>query len=111
MRFLCGILALVLAVAWPICGQMSKAFSAAEDPYLWLEEITGDKALEWVKARNAESGKELAEAADFAALKADLLKILDSKERIPSVSKNVLSSREISRCEANAPRCSGSRGG
>ena len=88
MRFLCGILALVLAVAWPICGQMSKAFSAPEDPYLWLEEITGDKALEWVRARNAESGRELAEAADFAALKADLLKILDSKERIPSVSKN-----------------------
>jgi prolyl oligopeptidase len=88
MRFLSGILALVLAVAWPICGQMSKAFSEREDPYLWLEEITGDKALEWVRARNAESRRELAETADFSALKADLLKILDSNERIPSVSKH-----------------------
>ena len=25
-----------------------------EDPYLWLEEVTGAKPLEWVRARNAE---------------------------------------------------------
>ena len=26
-----------------------------EDPYIWLEEVSGAKPLEWVKARNAES--------------------------------------------------------
>jgi protease II len=26
--------------------------SAQEDPYLWLEEVTGQKPLEWVKAQN-----------------------------------------------------------
>ena len=30
-----------------------RAEPAAEDPYEWLEEVLGDKALEWVKARNA----------------------------------------------------------
>ena len=25
-----------------------------DDPFLWLEEVTGKKALAWVKARNAE---------------------------------------------------------
>ena len=69
------------------CRAGKNANPASEDPYLWLEDITGEKALAWVKARNAESAQELAEAPGFAALKADLLKILDSKERIPSISK------------------------
>ena len=29
------------------------------DPYLWLEDVTGDKALTWVKEQNAQSTKEL----------------------------------------------------
>jgi prolyl oligopeptidase len=57
------------------------------DPYLWLEEVTGEKALTWVKARNAESTAELTKGEDFKALEERLLKILDSKERIPFVSK------------------------
>ena len=28
---------------------------AQEDPYLWLEEVQGKKALEWVKEQNKES--------------------------------------------------------
>ena len=24
----------------------------ADDPYLWLEEVTGNQALDWVRARN-----------------------------------------------------------
>ena len=27
----------------------------AEDPYLWLEDVGGDKALSWVKAQNAQT--------------------------------------------------------
>lgn len=87
MRFLYGILILSLALAWAFAGQESKPIPPPEDPYLWLEDILGGKALEWVKARNAESAKELAEAPGFAVLEADLLKILDSKERIPSIGK------------------------
>jgi prolyl oligopeptidase len=61
--------------------------AASDDPYLWLEDVTGEKALSWVRERNAESMKELGEAAGFAPLKKDLLAILDSRERIPYVSK------------------------
>ena len=35
-----------------------------DDPYSWLEEVAGEKALAWVKERNAESTKELAGGAD-----------------------------------------------
>src|SRR5262249_49272318 len=58
-----------------------------DDPYLWLEEVTGEKALAWVKARNAESTGELTKSPEFQALNDRLLKILDSKEKIPYIAK------------------------
>src|SRR5579863_6575517 len=70
---------------------MSLPFAAladeAVDPHLWLEEVTGDKPLEWVKARNAESVAELTETDLFKDLNQRILKILDSDARIPFVSK------------------------
>ncbi len=60
---------------------------ASDDPYAWLEDVTGDKSLAWVKERNAESTKELADSPEFAKLESDLLAILDSEARIPYVGK------------------------
>jgi prolyl oligopeptidase len=57
------------------------------DPYLWLEDVTGERALGWVRERNAESTAELAKTAAFQALDARLLRILDSQERIPVIEK------------------------
>src|SRR5262249_36629750 len=59
----------------------------ASDPNLWLEEVTGEKALAWVKERNAESMAELTGSSAFQALNERLLKILDSDERIPMIAK------------------------
>ena len=80
-------LALGVPLAGALVAQAAKSSPAPEDPYLWLEDVSGEKALDWVRARNAESSKELAEASGFATLKADLLTIMDSKERIPFISK------------------------
>ena len=38
------------------------------DPYLWLEEVTGDTALDWVRERNAETVAAHAADAEFEAL-------------------------------------------
>ncbi|MFM8435138.1 MAG: prolyl oligopeptidase family serine peptidase [Planctomycetia bacterium] len=57
------------------------------DPHLWLEDVTGEKQLAWVRARNAESVQALAESDEFKRLEARLLAILDSKDRIPMVSR------------------------
>jgi prolyl oligopeptidase len=57
------------------------------DPNLWLEEVTGEKALAWVKERNAESTAELTRSDEFKALNDRLLTILDSDERIPLINK------------------------
>src|SRR5262249_39841440 len=59
-----------------------------EDRYRWLEDVTGEKALNWVKERNAVSTGELTKGPEFAALDERLLKILDSKDRIPAVAKH-----------------------
>jgi prolyl oligopeptidase len=75
---LCGAVA---ALAWP-------AYAGDDtDPHLWLEDVTGPKALAWVKEQNARSTAELTKSEAFTALKDRLLKILDSDERIPAVGK------------------------
>ncbi len=55
-----------------------------EDPWLWLEDVTGEKPLAWVRERNAVSQKELEGQPGFAELRARLRGIYDSKDRIPS---------------------------
>ncbi len=62
--------------------------AAPTDPYLWLEDVTGDKALDWVRARNAESQKALTGSEQFQQLQAGILAILDSDARIPYVGKH-----------------------
>ena len=59
-----------------------------DDPYLWLEDVAGVKSLDWVRAHNAISQKELESAPGFTALRDRLLTILNSKARIPAVAKH-----------------------
>nr|WP_197378346.1 prolyl oligopeptidase family serine peptidase [Mycolicibacterium mengxianglii] len=56
----------------------------ADDPYLWLEDITGDEALEWVRAHNEPT---LAELCDdqFEEMRRQALEVLDTDSRIPYV--------------------------
>ncbi len=58
-----------------------------DDPYLWLEDVEGERALSWVRAQNAESQQQLEDLPGFAALRDDLRAILDSDARIPHVQK------------------------
>lgn len=58
-----------------------------EDPYLWLEAVDDAKALDWVRAGNAVSTRELEASPDFAPIHDRLLTILDSEARIPYVTK------------------------
>ncbi|HEX5580630.1 MAG TPA: hypothetical protein VFX39_03570, partial [Gemmatimonadaceae bacterium] len=57
------------------------------DPYLWLEDVTGERALDWVRARNALTERALADTPEFRRLEADIRAILDSDAKIPGVSK------------------------
>lgn len=60
----------------------------SDDKYLWLEDVTGEKALDWVRAENAVTQATLEADPAFESLRSDLLAILDSDARIPMVSKH-----------------------
>ena len=53
--------------------------SPSADPYLWLEDVQGEKALNWVRERNRESRAVLEKHPRFEAMRARILDILDSK--------------------------------
>jgi prolyl oligopeptidase len=56
-----------------------------EDPYLWLEDVLGDRALAWVRERNAQSEGELQAVPGFEQRRQATLEVLDSQDRIPAV--------------------------
>jgi prolyl oligopeptidase len=62
------------------------AVAAAEDPFLWLEEIEGEKALAWARAENDKSLGALQADPRYKVFEARALEILQAKDRIPFVS-------------------------
>ncbi len=58
-----------------------------QDPYLWLEDVQGQRALAWVRERNAESEKLLQAQPGFAAARASIREVLDAREQIPYVAR------------------------
>jgi len=58
-----------------------------DDPYRWLEDVDGDRALDWVRARNRVAQQALEATAAFKAIHPRLLSIYDSTARIPFVSR------------------------
>ncbi|HVB42827.1 MAG TPA: prolyl oligopeptidase family serine peptidase [Streptosporangiaceae bacterium] len=56
----------------------------ADDPYLWLEEVTATAALDWVRERNAETLGKLG-GRRLDELRAGFRAVLDADDRIPFV--------------------------
>jgi len=54
-----------------------------EDPYLWLEEVEGERALTWVREQSARSLAQLEGDPRFAQLHADALALANSRDRLP----------------------------
>ena len=55
----------------------------ATDPHLWLEEVLGDDALEWVRAQNDRTLGELQADPRYAGFEAAALEVLTADDRIP----------------------------
>ena len=55
------------------------------DPYLWLEDVQSDRALAWVRQRNAETETLLQARPGFEDRKRQIREVLDSKDQIPYV--------------------------
>ncbi len=55
------------------------------DPHLWLEDVTGDAALGWVREQNAATVAELTDGERFSRLRDGIREVLDADDRIPYV--------------------------
>jgi len=60
------------------------AHAQTPDPYIWLEDANGAKAMDWVHAENAKTTGVLEKDPRFAGLYADALAIAQAKDRIPA---------------------------
>jgi prolyl oligopeptidase len=85
--------ALLLALAsLPAMTQTPAPPTAApdtgEDPFLWLEDVGGERALAWVRERNAETRRVLEARPEFEPIRTRLLEVFDSKDRIPYVERH-----------------------
>ena len=76
-----GVRAIWMGVLLGILPSLAWAQEAA-DPRLWLEEVEGTAALDWVRAQNAESVAAITADPQFEVLRARLLEIYDSDDRI-----------------------------
>lgn len=61
----------------------SQTAAPPTDPYLWLEEVDGERARDWVRGQNGLAERELEADPGFSALRTRLKGILDSTDKIP----------------------------
>ena len=77
----------VLLAGLAIAGGAAAQTPPQDDPYAWLEDVSGAKSLDWVKARNAKAEADIAGSAPFKTLEAQIRASLDSTAKIPGVEK------------------------
>jgi prolyl oligopeptidase len=80
--FAAALLLLCIVSTLPLLAQTQ---TISDDPYIWLEERDGDKALEWVRAHDDATVNEFKSDSHFAEFRSEALAILDAKDRIPYV--------------------------
>lgn len=79
MRFVTTVLISAMALV------LTPPAMAGDDPFLWLEEVEGAKALEWAAEQSASTTKVLEARPEFEPIRQQTLEILDSSDRIPNV--------------------------
>ncbi|WP_374663956.1 prolyl oligopeptidase family protein [Ramlibacter sp.] len=81
-----GVMCLLLA-ACAAPGPRATATAEPSDPYLWLEEVQGERALAWVRERNAEAEALLTAQPGFAATRDQLRAVLEDRSRLARVQR------------------------
>ena len=88
-----GALILTLSAAAPTMAQTSPSAAAeptlteqaaANDPWLWLEDVEGERAMEWVEARNTHSLGVLQGDPRYEGFHQTALELVESRDRIPT---------------------------
>jgi prolyl oligopeptidase len=69
-----------MILGMPLASQTS---SESPDKYQWLEDVSSERSLAWVKAENERSLKVLESDPHYKPLEAAALKVLESPDRLP----------------------------
>ena len=77
-RWMMSATLVVAAVPHPAAAQSN------DDPFQWLEDVQGEKALAWAREHNAKSTAILEARPEYKPIYARTLEILDSREKIPT---------------------------
>lgn len=73
-----------------ICGFFAvlltgvRAMESDADPFLWLEDIRGERALDWVKSQNELTFRALKSDPQYAPDYNSMLQMLDADDRVPA---------------------------
>ncbi len=85
-RFATRTLVLLAAAAWiPTLQAQVPMPTESADPYLWLEEVDGARALDFARAASTRTLTELKDRPDFSQIRDEVREVLDSRERIAQV--------------------------
>src|SRR3954466_4031094 len=82
MRRSLSALFLSLAAGTSLAG-VANAAPAAEDPYIWLEDVSGQRAMDWVNAHNAKTTAALEADPRYQVYFDQALAIAQAQDRIP----------------------------
>ncbi|MDQ2889534.1 MAG: prolyl oligopeptidase family serine peptidase [Gemmatimonadota bacterium] len=74
--------ALLVAPAASVLAQSTSA-AQGDDPFLWLEQVSSPRAMEWVNAENAKTVAVLERDPHYASLYADAVRLAETHDRIP----------------------------
>jgi len=93
MKNICKLAILALSVVLlPGCGGENKKTADTTDPYLWLEDIEGTRALDWVRAQNKISEEAFTKQPLYIQLRDRFLQVFNDRERViypDMVGKNI----------------------
>ncbi|MEO7029242.1 MAG: prolyl oligopeptidase family serine peptidase [Acidobacteriaceae bacterium] len=73
---------LTAALTLPFAAHLNAQQASTTDKYAWLENVSGDRSLSWVKAENARTAKVLEADPRFATYEADALKVFEDPNRL-----------------------------
>lgn len=79
-------------LAVPVRAQQTPPPDSATDPFVWLEEVEGERAMAWVTAKNEATLAALSKTALYQPIYERTKQILDSRDRIamPGIRGNLL---------------------
>src|SRR5881409_2535743 len=73
----------LLTIAAAAVGLSGVKAATSDDPYLWLEEVSSPKAMQWVEAHNARSTAVLEADPRYPQIYQEGLRIAQASDRIP----------------------------